>query len=82
MLNNYYNQFIYSCFSGMNEIKPFVVCIWCGVSKPKSVNDYLKPFVNELADILREGVIVNDHKINVSVRCFIADSPARAFIKG
>lgn len=66
----------------MNEIKPFVVCIWCGTSKPNNVNEYLRPFVDELTNILREGVFVNGYKINVLIRCFISDSPARAFIKG
>lgn len=66
----------------MNHIPPIVVAIWCGVGKPSVLNDYLRPFVTELNDLLGNGLIVNEHRIQISFRCFICDTPARAFIKG
>lgn len=65
----------------MPHVKPMVICIWSGEGKPTSVNDYLRPFVEELIVLLETGIKITDHQINISVRCFICDSPARAFIK-
>lgn len=59
-----------------------VVCVWCGETKPTEVNEYLELFVIELNEIFRNGIRIGDHSITVSCRCFICDSPARAFIKG
>lgn len=66
----------------MDQVKPFIVSIWCGDSKPNNLNEYLCQFVNELNEILADGIIINGFLIKVGVRCFIADSPARSFIKG
>lgn len=58
------------------------ISIWCGDSKPDSVNEFLLPFVNELSGVLREGVTIGNHQVRVMIRCFTCDAPARAFIKG
>lgn len=68
---------------GYPELKPMVIGIFQGKSKPSSVELFLKPFVEEFKEISRLGVqLENGQKINIKIRCFIADSPARAFIKG
>lgn len=59
-----------------------VVGIYYGVTKPKSVKDFLKPFIDELKSVINNGILVNGHQVCVRVRCFICDSPARAFLKG
>lgn len=66
----------------MPNVAPMVAGIYSGKSKPLNLDGFLMPMVNELKPILQEGIIINDHKITVKIRCFIADSPARAFIKG
>lgn len=66
----------------MPELGVFVIAIWCGESKPTVLNDFLERFVSELEDILLNGVLIKDHQLKVSIRCFVCDSPARAFIKG
>lgn len=66
----------------MFHIKPFIVSIWCGFGKPTSLTNYLEPFVLELNNILRNGIPINGFYLRVLIRCFISDSPARAFIKG
>lgn len=66
----------------MPNVAPMVAGIYSGKSKPSNVAGFLMPMVNELKSILQEGIIINDNKITVKIRCFIADSPARAFIKG
>lgn len=59
-----------------------VVGIYSGYGKPKTVQNFLNPLVTELEKILRKGLVVQKVKFSVSIRYFICDSPARAFIKG
>lgn len=66
----------------MPHIQPIVVAVWCGTSKPTNLNDYLDEFVEELKQLLTNPISVKNHFITVRIRCFICDSPARAFIKG
>lgn len=66
----------------MPHIKPMAVGIFIGKSKPLSVSDYLKSFVEELIALMRSGIVVNGKTIDIKIRCFICDSPARAFLKG
>lgn len=64
------------------EMKPMVIGIYCGKGKPSDLSAYLEPFVQEAKIIFSGGLIINGKTINVKLRCFICDSPARAFIKG
>lgn len=66
----------------MDQVKPFIISIWCGESKPTNLNEFLQQFVNELNEICTDGIFVNGFFIKVGIGCFIADSPARAFLKG
>lgn len=63
-------------------VKPIVIAIWCGNGKPKSLNEFLSPLVNEINTIMHTGVDVNDHRIDIDEICFICDGPARSQIKG
>lgn len=62
----------------MPLLRPMVIGIYSVKSKETNMKGYLTPFVNELKD----GVKINGHTLNIQIRCFICDSPARAFIKG
>lgn len=66
----------------MPEIAPMAIAIFYGKTKPTSLDDFLGQLVEELVDVLNHGIIINNYKINVRLRCFICDSPARAFLKG
>lgn len=66
----------------MPKMRPLVVGIYAGCSKPPSPNEYLTEFCNELNDVVENGVFLNGHTISVKIRCFVCDTPARAFIKG
>lgn len=66
----------------MAHIQPIVIAVWCGDSKPTVLNDFLRPFVDELNGLLNNGVIINGHQINIFIRAFICDTPARVFLKG
>ncbi|XP_065640505.1 uncharacterized protein LOC136073076 [Hydra vulgaris] len=61
--------------------KPFVVAIYCGMSKPSSVDEFLGDFVLNANNLIKYGLYVNGKHINIKIRAFICDAPARAFIK-
>lgn len=64
------------------NIKPLIIGIFYGTSKPKSATEYLNPFIEELLPLLESGLEVEGHQVLIKIRCFICDTPARAFIKG
>lgn len=64
------------------SIQPMVVGIYCGASKITNIGKYFAPFVDELEEILANGLHINEHTIDVKIRCFVCDAPARAFVKG
>lgn len=63
-------------------MKPMAIGIFYGHSKPKKVEEFLQPFVDEMIPILNNGVIVNGFRLDVKIRAFICDTPARSFLKG
>ena len=60
---------------------PFIVALFYGKSKPNSLEEYLRDFVDELKDLNDNGIIINDKVIQISIDCFLCDAPARAFLK-
>lgn len=64
------------------KVKPMVIGVWQGIGKSTNLEKYLTPMVNELKKLMEHGIVINDHKITVKLRCFICESPARAFVKG
>lgn len=72
----------YDIFTDFPKISPFTISVWCGAKKPKPVNEYLAPFVEELNSLIEHGIDVNNHHICIKVRCFICDTPARCLLKG
>jgi len=68
----------YVCDSGT---APFEIGIYCGKQKPGSLNDYLRLFVRDLKQVLLQGITYKNHQIQVIFNAFIADAPARAFLK-
>lgn len=75
-------HFVDHIFADFPTIKPFVVSVWYGEGKPKPVNDFLYSFVSELKKIISNGIMINGHKLQIKVRCFLCDTPARSFLKG
>jgi len=61
--------------------KPFPIAIYCGNNKPKNILRYLEKFINEINHLQQSGIIVNNRQFYVSVKAFICDRPARAFLK-
>lgn len=58
------------------------MAIYCGKSKPKDVNEFLIQFINELNELLENGVVIDDVFYEIAVHSFICDRPARAYVKG
>lgn len=65
-----------------NSIKPFIIGAYFGAKKPCDVHEYLSPFIEELNNLLNNGLEINDNNpICIQIKGIIADAPARAFIK-
>ncbi|XP_035773514.1 uncharacterized protein LOC118456663 [Anopheles albimanus] len=78
------NQQVWPILSNVHEepnAKPFIIGAFLGTSKPNSVEEYLREFVDEIKIITSSGIVINDKKLSVKIRVFICDTPARAFIK-
>lgn len=58
------------------------VAIYHGDTKPKNLEEYLGPMVRELNSLTANGLMVNKKHLAVKLRAIIADTPARALIKG
>ncbi|XP_043467986.1 uncharacterized protein LOC122502137 [Leptopilina heterotoma] len=68
-------------YSDSDIYAPFPVSIFSGKSKPESTQIYFKQFVSEANDVLENGINVSGHHFLVKIKCFICDTPARAFCK-
>ncbi|KAB0804565.1 hypothetical protein PPYR_01535 [Photinus pyralis] len=62
--------------------KVFPIGIYFGDGKPHDLNLFLTPFLNELMDVLQNGIIFDHRKILVQLLGFCCDAPAKAFILG
>lgn len=60
--------------------RPVLIALFCGVSKPTSLSDYLDALVKEL-NSLREGFVIYGKTFLLKVTSVICDAPARAFVK-
>lgn len=75
---------IMAAFPNRLDVSPIVVGAYFGYKNPASVDDFLSDFVQEMSYLLQNGVRVTPRKIlkPISVRTYICDAPARAFITG
>lgn len=64
----------------LKDSKPFAIACYCGDSKPSSVQEFLKDFVNE-ASILKDGFNIKGINYKLNIVNFNCDTPARAFVK-
>lgn len=56
---------------------PFIVALFHGVAKPQPLDDFLQDFLIELNLLKANGIGAHE----VTVKAFICDAPARAFVK-
>ncbi len=57
------------------------MALYCGVAKPNSVEEYLSDFLQELQQLQQDGIVHGGKALQLSVKAFICDAPARAFLK-
>jgi hypothetical protein len=71
------------CIAEVNcmRSKPFIVSLFCGVSKPSSLDEYLNKFLVELEDLRCNGIEVNNNHFTVCKVLFVCDAPARSRLK-
>uniref|UniRef100_A0A182VHB4 Uncharacterized protein n=1 Tax=Anopheles merus TaxID=30066 RepID=A0A182VHB4_ANOME len=60
----------------------FVVAIFCGKSKPSSAEEFLRQLVTELNELQSDGIDLSGSMFKVRINTILADTPARAFVKG
>ncbi|XP_035914982.1 uncharacterized protein LOC118516957 isoform X2 [Anopheles stephensi] len=56
--------------------------IFCGYKKPESTEQYLRPMVEELNDLISNGLDMHGENVAVKLLAIVADTPARSFVKG
>lgn len=61
--------------------KPILIGLFCGTSKPNSLNEYLHDLVQELK-LLKDGFLFKQKTFFLNVGSVVCDTPARAFIRG
>jgi len=60
--------------------EPFTVGMFHGMSKPKNVNNFLRPFVNEAQIVLRGVLLNNDFHCKILLNTILCDAPAKSLI--
>ena len=71
---------ILCCVQGTNHV--FAVGIYHGHAKPDSESVYLEELVQELKDLLTNGIDIGNEHFRVLVLCYVCDAPAKCFILG
>uniref|UniRef100_A0A7M5VDW5 Uncharacterized protein n=1 Tax=Clytia hemisphaerica TaxID=252671 RepID=A0A7M5VDW5_9CNID len=59
----------------------FPIAIYHGTSKPSSAEVFLSDFVDEVVDLVRNGIEFDGTIIIFELKAIICDAPARAFVK-
>lgn len=65
----------------VDGFEPFVVCLFSGLTKPGPLKDYVQDLVEEIKRLRENGIQHNGNIIQVHIKAFICDAPARAFLK-
>ncbi|XP_071654098.1 uncharacterized protein [Temnothorax longispinosus] len=64
----------------VDEKEPFIIAVYHGEGKPP-LEPFLPQFVDELSNLMINGIMFQGTTYRVQVRNFVLDAPARAFIK-
>ncbi len=69
------------CVAEELDSVPFAVAVYWGMNKPCSLHDYLKDFIAEIEQLIHSGFSWLGKVFSVTLRAFICDAPARAYLK-
>ena len=61
--------------------KPGMVALFCGKSKPNSIEEYFLDFLHEYKQIAENGFAWNDKIYSVKIKALVCDASARQFVK-
>ena len=64
-----------------DKLKPFIIGLFSGKSKPSEVEEFLHDFVEEMLHLQASGLEHSSHTYNISIANFVCDTPARAYVK-
>lgn len=67
-------------FHNPDVYQAFPVSVFYGSTKPVNGEVYMSQFIDELNFLLVNGIIISGKHFNVILKCFVCDTPARAFI--
>lgn len=64
------------------QIEPFIIGVFLGKGHPKSPNEFMKDFCDEVVVLKNKGIEVSKKKLikPFNVRAFCCDAPAKSFI--
>lgn len=65
----------------IKNCQPFIVALYYGSSKPDSVEEFLRDFLEELQQLIQNGVSFHNLVHTVTVKAIICDAQARSFLK-
>ncbi|KAG0444744.1 hypothetical protein HPB47_013433 [Ixodes persulcatus] len=60
---------------------PFIVSLFCGKGKTPCLESYLRPFLEEVQALTKDGLIFKGTNVPVTLSAMICDAPARSFVK-
>ncbi|XP_045023694.1 uncharacterized protein LOC123468102 [Daphnia magna] len=60
---------------------PFVISVFVGKGKPPNLEEYLRPFLEELMALQSEDLECMGITYSIEMSSFVCDAPARAFLK-
>ncbi|XP_065658034.1 uncharacterized protein LOC136082551 [Hydra vulgaris] len=66
---------------GKKLYKPFIILIFCELSKPKSAEIFLADFVTEFSFLKKYGLFLNGIHFNIHAKVFFCNAPVPEFIK-
>ena len=59
----------------------FVVGLYAGITKPKSVEELLERFLNEVKQASQEGIVIKSKTYRFSIHSVVCDAVARQYVK-
>lgn len=65
----------------VDGFEPFIVCLFSGLTKPGPLEEYVQDLMEEIKRLRENGIQHNGNFIQVNIKAFICDAPARAFLK-
>lgn len=63
------------------QFQPFIAALYCGPGKPAYVQDFMHDFIEEVTNLIENGLQIEDKYFTFQLKAFICDTPARAYIK-